>query len=243
MTVAVLPNVLLVENDPEARGLLRRYLGERGLNVQAIAAASQLDRLLRRTPYDILLLDQNLAGEDGLSVCRRLRVDGQTMPILMLNTRDDAADRIIGLEMGADDCLGRSLQPRELVARINALLRRQRMIHDKGTGGSQGNRGFGPFRVNLSRMELSRDGQVVPLTSTEFQLLRIFLAHPRRPLTRDHLLDRLKGAGTEASDRCIDVQVSRLRRKLEDGCRSQIYLRTVWGVGYLFMPDGESKVA
>ncbi|MGF6418148.1 two-component system phosphate regulon response regulator OmpR [Stenotrophomonas sp. AN71] len=237
MSAAALPSVLLVDNNPGMRATLRRYLGERGLNVQAIANVLQLERLLTRTPHDILLLDQDLPGEGGLSLCRRLRVGGLTLPILMLNTSDDATDRIIGLEMGADDCLGRALQPRELVARINALLRRRQMIHGRHLGGVRENRCFGPFQVNLSRMELSRDGKPVSLTSTEFQMLRIFLSHPRRPLSRGQLLDRLKGAGTEAGDRCIDVLVSRLRRKLEDSSRTQSYLRTVWGQGYLFMPD------
>ncbi|QKW55410.1 winged helix-turn-helix domain-containing protein [Stenotrophomonas sp. NA06056] len=242
MSAAALPSVLLVDNDTGMRAMLRRYLGERGLNVQAIANVLQLERQLTRTPYDILLLDQDLPGDGGLALCRRLRADGLTLPIIMLNTRDDAADRIIGLEMGADDCMGRALQPRELVARINALLRRRQMVPVSHLGGVNDNCCFGPFRVSLSRMELSRDGEIVPLTATEFQLLRIFLSHPRRPLSRDQLLDRLKGAGTEASDRCIDVQVSRLRRKLERGDRLQGYLRTVWGVGYLFMPDGPCGV-
>ncbi|MGF6418145.1 two-component system phosphate regulon response regulator OmpR [Stenotrophomonas sp. AN71] len=241
MSAAVLPRILLVEDDPDMRSMLRRYLGERGFTMQAIADPSQLDRLLSRTPYDLLLLDLSLPGEDGLSVCRRLRVGGQTVPILMLTARGDATDRIVGLEMGADDYLGKPFEPRELVARINALLRRQQMIHTETTWAVEENLRFGPFRVSLSRMELSRDGEIVPLTSTEFQLLRIFLAHPRRPLSRDHLLDRLKGAGTETTDRSIDVQVSRLRRKLEDDSRSPLYLRTVWGVGYLFIPDGQHE--
>lgn len=239
MSAAVLPRILLVEDDPEMRSMLRRYLGERGFNVQALADPSDLDRMLLRSPYDILLLDLSLPGEDGLSICRRLRVAGQTVPILMLTARGDATDRIVGLEMGADDYLGKPFEPRELIARINSLLRRQQMIQACANWAVEEELGFGPFKVSLSRMELTRDGEVVPLTSMEFQLLRIFLAHPRRPLSRDHLLDRLKGAGTEATERSIDVQISRLRQKVEVDSRAPLYLRTVWGVGYLFVPDGQ----
>lgn len=230
--------ILVLDDDAELRGMLRRYLGEHGFDVQAVATSEQLDRHLQREPYGALVLDLMMPVEDGLSICRRLRVMGQTIPILMLTAKGDPVDRIIGLEMGADDYLAKPFDPRELIARLHAMFRRQRMLHSESTWGNDEVTSFGPFTLNVSRMELLRGDQPTALSSMEFQLLRVFAANPRRPMSRDHLLDKIKGRDHEAMDRSLDVQVMRLRRKIEDDPREPRYIRTVWGVGYVFVPDG-----
>jgi two-component system, OmpR family, phosphate regulon response regulator OmpR len=232
------PRVIVLDDDAELRNMLRRYLTDNGFQVQAIDSADQLDRLLQREPFDALVLDLMMPGEDGLSICRRLRASGQTIPILMLTARGDSVDRIVGLEMGADDYLPKTSEPRELVARLNAMRRRQHMLHSTQVWGNDEVTEFGPFTLNISRMELQRDGASIPLTNMEFQLLRVFAANPRRPMSRDHLQDKVKGRDHEAMDRSLDVQISRLRRKIEDDPAEPRYLRTVWGVGYMFTPDG-----
>jgi two-component system, OmpR family, phosphate regulon response regulator OmpR len=232
------PKVLILDDEAEFRGMLRRYLGDHGFDVQAVSTSEQLDRYIQREPYDALVLDLMMPGEDGLSVCRRLRVTGHTIPILMLTARGDPVERIVGLEMGADDYLAKPFDPRELIARLNAMLRRQRMLHNGATWGTHEVTNFGPFHFNVPRMELSREGELIPLSSSEFQLLRVFAANPKRPMSRDHLLEKLKGRDHEATDRSLDVLVLRLRRKLEDDPREPRYIRTVWGVGYVFVPEG-----
>lgn len=234
------PKVIVLDDDAELCGMLRRYLSEHGFEVQAVANAEQLDRHLQREPYDALILDLMMPGEDGLSVCRRLRVMGQTIPILMLTARGDPVERIVGLEMGADDYLPKPFDPRELIARLQAIFRRQRMLHNGATWGNDEVTSFGPFKLNVSRMELSRADELIPLSSSEFQLLRVFAANAKRPMSRDHLLDKIKGRDHDAMDRSLDVLVLRLRRKLEDDPREPRYIRTVWGVGYVFVPDGNN---
>lgn len=232
------PRILVLDDDDELRGMLRRYLSGHGFGVHAVADAEQLDHALEREPYDALVLDLMMPGEDGLSVCRRLRFNGHTIPILMLTARGDAVDRIVGLEMGADDYLAKPFDPRELTARLQAMLRRQKMLHSTQTWGSDDVTTFGPFVLNVSRMELRRGDEPIALSSLEFQLLRVFAANPRRPMSRDHLLDKVKGREHESLDRSLDVQVLRLRRKIEDDPSSPSYIRTVWGIGYVFVPDG-----
>jgi two-component system, OmpR family, phosphate regulon response regulator OmpR len=232
------PKVIILDDEAEFRGMLRRYLGEHGFDVQAVSTSEQLDRYIQREPYDALILDLMMPGEDGLSVCRRLRVMGHTIPILMLTARGDPVDRIVGLEMGADDYLAKPFDPRELIARLNSMLRRQRMLHNGAIWGNDEVTNFGPFNFDVSRMELSREGELIPLSSSEFQLLRVFAANPKRPMSRDHLLEKLKGRDHEATDRSLDVLVLRLRRKLEDDPREPRYIRTVWGIGYVFVPEG-----
>lgn len=232
------PRIIVMDDDAELRNMLRRYLTEHGFHVQATDSAEQLDRMLQREPFDALVLDLMMPGEDGLSICCRLRVNGQTIPILMLTARGDPVDRIVGLEMGADDYLAKPFDPRELIARLNAMRRRQHMLHSTQVWGNDEVTEFGPFTLNISRMELLRDGTPITLTSMEFQLLRVFAANPRRPMSRDHLQDKVKGRDHESMDRSLDVQISRLRRKIEDDPSAPRYIRTVWGVGYIFVPDG-----
>lgn len=233
------PRIIVMDDDLELRHMLRRYLSDQGFYVQATDSAEQLDRLLQREPFDVLVLDLMMPGEDGLSICRRLRVNGQTIPILMLTAKGDPVDRILGLEMGADDYLAKPFDPRELIARLKAMRRRQTMLHSATVWGSDEITEFGPFTLNISRMELKRGDVVIPLTSMEFQLLRVFAANPRRPMSRDHLLDKVKGRDHDSMDRSLDVQISRLRRKIEDHPGAPRYIRTVWGTGYMFMPDGD----
>lgn len=232
------PRVLILDDDADLRDMLRRYLSERGFTVQTAERSERLDRLLQREPFDALVLDITMPDEDGLSVCRRLRAAGQTIPILMLTARGDPADRIVGLEMGADDYLAKPFEPRELIARLHAVLRRQDMARQSNTLGNDEIVEFGPFVLNVSRMELLRDGEDVPLTNLEFRLLSLLAAHAGRPLSRDHLQDKLRGRENDAFDRSIDVYVSRLRGKIEENPASPKYLRTVWGVGYKFVMDG-----
>jgi two-component system phosphate regulon response regulator OmpR len=235
--IAQLPRVIVVDDDTELLGMLRRYLGEHGFQVFALAKADLLDRMLQREPYDVLVLDVMMPGEDGLSICRRLRAQNQTIPILMLTARGDPVDRIVGLEMGSDDYLAKPFDPRELIARLHAMLRRQKMQLTTMTWSCDDVVRFGPFSLNISRMQLLRNEEVITLSSMEFQLLRIFSANPHRPMSRDHLLDKVKGREHESLDRSLDVQVLRLRRKIEDDPSTPKYIRTIWGVGYMFVPD------
>ncbi|MGV7181214.1 response regulator [Xanthomonas axonopodis] len=229
--------ILIVDDDPELRDMLRRYLGDHGFDVQGLASGTKIDERLRREPFDALVLDLMMPGEDGLSICRRLRVGGSTIPILMLTARGAAVDRIVGLEMGADDYLSKPFDPRELIARLNSMLRRQSMGEGDGNWTGSSVIRFGAYTLNLTRMEVTRDGETVPLSSTEFQLLRTLAGRPGKPLSREHLLDRLRGREYEASDRSLDVQVMRLRRKIEENPSSPRFIRTVWGVGYVFVTD------
>jgi two-component system phosphate regulon response regulator OmpR len=231
------PRVIVVDDDTELLGMLRRYLGEHGFQVLALTDSQQLTRHLQREPYDVLVLDIMMPDEDGLAICRRLRAQDHTIPILMLTARGDPVDRILGLEMGADDYLAKPFDPRELIARLNAMLRRQKMQYKTSTWSNDDIIQFGRFSLNVSRMQLLRDDQVISLSSMEFQVLRVFASNPHRPMSRDHLLDKVKGREHESLDRSLDVQVLRLRRKIEDDPASPKYIRTIWGVGYMFVPD------
>lgn len=229
--------VVIVDDDVDLRDMLRRYLTEHGFEVHALASAAKLDERLRREPIDALILDLMLPGEDGLSVCRRLRAEGSTLPILMLTARGAAVDRIVGLEMGADDYLPKPFDPRELIARLNSALRRQSMAAGDGQWAGSNVVRFGQYTLNLTRMEVLRDDAPVALSSTEFQLLRVLAASPGLPLSREHLLDRMRGREYEVLDRSLDVQVMRLRRKIEEDPTNPRFIRTVWGVGYMFVSD------
>ncbi|MFN9475895.1 two-component system response regulator OmpR [Acidovorax sp.] len=236
-----LARILVADDEPDLRALLQRYLSDQGYAVRTVDGAGPLDALLARERFDVLVLDVMMPGEDGLSICRRLRAQGETIPILMLTARGDPVDRIIGLEMGADDYLPKPFNPRELLARVQAMVRRQRML-GAHTGPLQTGPGasvcFGAFELFLQERRLTRDGQEVVLTSGEFALLRVLAQQPRRPLGRDRLIALAYGPDHEATDRSIDVQVMRLRKLIEADPAQPRHIRTVWGVGYVFMPDG-----
>jgi len=236
--------LLVLDDEAEIRNMLRRFLSAQGFEVRAVEDGAQLDACLQRQPYDLLVLDVMMPGEDGLAICKRLREQGQTIPILMLTARGDPVDRVVGLEVGADDYLAKPFLPNELVARIRAILRRQQiMLRSQTFGGdalvtseSDVVR-FGSFRLDLRRQELSRDGQAIAVGSAEMRLLCALAATPNRPVSRDNLIERARGRGYEANARSVDVQVLRLRQAIEADASAPRYLRTVWGVGYMLVAE------
>ncbi len=230
-------HVLIVDDDPDLRQLLTRYLGDNGLRVNTVADGAAMDAYLAGNEApDLLILDLMLPGEDGLSIARRLRSQ-RDLPIIILSARGDEVDRIVGLEMGADDYLPKPFNPRELLARIHAVLRRPGRAGDK-SGSDRHIDHFGPFRLDRESHLLTRDGESIPLTSGEYDLLTVLLDHPRRVLSRDLLLERLKGYDRDPFDRSVDVRITRLRKKIEENPSNPTYIRTIWGEGYLFDPQG-----
>ncbi|MGB0128877.1 MAG: two-component system response regulator OmpR [Rhodocyclaceae bacterium] len=231
--------ILVVDDDRKLRDLLTRYLAEQGFAVKAVEGAETMDRALAREMYDLIVLDLMMPGEDGLAICRRLRGTGNTVPIVMLTAKGDDVDRIVGLEMGADDYLPKPFNPRELVARIHAVLRRRPPPTPPGAPTTDEDAvGFGRVRVNLATRILERDGKETPLTTGEFALLKALVQHPRQPLSRDKLMELARGREYEVFDRSIDVQVSRLRKLVEEDPAQPRHIQTVWGFGYVFVPDG-----
>lgn len=234
------PRILVLDDEAELRALLQRYLGSQGFAVRQVESAALLDKLLAREPYDALVLDLMLPDEDGLSICRRLRAAGENLPILMLTARGDAVDRIIGLETGADDYLPKPFEPRELAARLTALLRRQQLARSSTSLTGAGTVVFGPYRLHLESCRLSRNDEAIELTSVEFALLRVLTAQPGRPLSRERLLTLAFGRDHGNSERSVDVQILRLRRLLESDPAAPRYIRTVWGAGYVFVDDEDA---
>ncbi|MCO5101559.1 MAG: two-component system response regulator OmpR [Burkholderiaceae bacterium] len=232
--------LLVVDDDPKLRELLRRYLSENQYEVSVAQDATAMNRLMQRESFDLIVLDLMLPGEDGLSIVRRLRSAGERTPIVVLTARGDDVDRIVGLELGADDYLGKPFNPRELLARIHAVLRRQPPPELPGAPSTDPIEvRFGSFRLNLATRQLTRDGETVPLTSGEFSVLKVLVQHARTPLTREKLMSLARGREYGAYDRSLDVQVSRLRRLIEADPQQPRLIQTVWGVGYVFVPDGD----
>jgi two-component system, OmpR family, phosphate regulon response regulator OmpR len=206
-----------------------------------VGSAPAMDKVMGKEPVDMIVLDLMLPGEDGMSVCRRLRAAGRRTPIIMLTARGDESDRIAGLDVGADDYLPKPFNPRELVARINAVLRRQTLAPSPGAPEERRKPvKFGPFEINLATRTLTRNGKQVGLTTGEFAMLKTLVTHPRVPLSRDRLMELARGREYGVFDRSIDVQVSRLRRLLEEDPAHPRYVQTVWGVGYVFVPDDDN---
>jgi two-component system phosphate regulon response regulator OmpR len=236
--------ILVVDDDVRLRDLLNRYLTEQGFTVRAVADATDMNRQLARERYDLMILDLMLPGEDGLSICRRLRGGGEKMPIIMLTAKGDDVDRIVGLEVGADDYLPKPFNPRELVARVQAVLRRRPPSAPPGAPtADQQTVEFGAFKLNLAARNLTKNGSDVPLTTGEFALLKVLVQHPRAPLSRDKLMELARGREFGAFDRSIDVQVSRLRKLIEPDPAKPAFIQTVWGFGYVFIPDGKPAEA
>jgi len=233
--------ILVVDDDMRLRHLLERYLKEQGYYVRAAAESDQMDRLLERENYHIMVLDLMLPGEDGLSICKRLRAGNNKMPIIMLTAKGDEVDRIIGLELGADDYLAKPFNPRELLARIKAVLRRQTAEVPGAPSKEEQIVEFGGFTLNLATREMSKGSEPISLTSGEFAVLKSLVSHPREPLSRDKLMNMARGRDYSALERSIDVQVSRLRRLVEIDAANPRYIQTVWGVGYVFVPDGQDE--
>ena len=237
------PHLLVVDDDARLRDLLTRYLGEQGFEVKAVADGQQMDKLRSREHFSLIVLDLMMPGEDGLSICRRLRGTGDLTPIIMLTAKGDEVDRIVGLEMGADDYLPKPFNPRALLARIHAVLRRQGNRPPGAPGDETEAVKFGNIEVDLSARTLKRGDELLPLTTGEFAVLRVLLQHPRQPLSRDKLMTLARGREQGPFDRAIDVQVSRLRKLIESDPAQPRYLQTVWGFGYVFVPDGASREA
>jgi DNA-binding response OmpR family regulator len=238
MSKSTSPKILVVDDDVRLRDLLSRYLTEQGFQVTAIADSSQLDRKLQRDPPHLVVLDLMLPGEDGLTVCRRLRGAGETVPMIMLTAKGEEVDRIVGLEMGADDYLPKPFNPRELVARIHAVLRRHGERPTPGAPTTEGRIAFGGHTLDLAARTLERDGEAQTLTTGEFSLIKVFARYPRQPLAREKLMLLARGRDHEVFDRAIDVQVSRLRKLVEPDPAAPRYIQTVWGFGYVYVPEG-----
>ena len=231
--------ILVVDDDSRIRDLLRRYLTQEGFEVFQAEDGKSLSRILLRETMDLIVLDLMLPGEDGLSICRRLRAANDRTPIIMLTAKVEDVDRIVGLEVGADDYLGKPFNPRELLARINAVLRRRPVAEAPGAPSSENELvHFGPFSFDLSTRSLLKSGQELPLTTGEFAMLKALVRHPRQPMSREKLAQLARGREFEPFDRSLDVQISRLRKMIEADAASPRFIQTVWGVGYVFVPDG-----
>jgi two-component system phosphate regulon response regulator OmpR len=227
--------ILVVDDDPELRKLLSEYLSDAGFAVDLAADGEQMRRVLARATPGVIVMDLMLPGTDGLALTREVR-STSSVPILMLSARGEEIDRVVGLEVGADDYLGKPFSPRELLARLRALLRRSQVaaVAPKADGIE-----FGPYRLDLAARRLLRDGVEVELSSAEFDLLKVFAERPGRVLSRDVLLDQLKGYERDPFDRTVDIRVARLRRRIEPDPSSPVFIRTVRGEGYLFSPHGD----
>jgi two-component system, OmpR family, response regulator len=226
-------NILIVDDDAEIRNLLSRYLEKNGLRVTAVADGRAMWQALDRGAFDLIVLDLMLPGDDGLTLCRNLRARSD-MPVIMLTARGEETDRIVGLEMGADDYLAKPFSARELLARIKVILRRARSLPPNMRPEGEREIRFGDWVLDtVHRHLVSAGGVVTPIGGAEYRLLRIFLAHPNRVLTRDQLVEMTQGKEADALDRSIDVQVSRLRRRLGDGSRDPGMIKTVRGEGYV----------
>lgn len=230
--------LLVVDDDVRLRSLLERYLSEQGFQVRGVESAELMDRLLVRENFSLIVLDLMLPDEDGLSACRRLRQANNMIPIVMLTAKGDESDRILGLEEGADDYLPKPFNPRELLARINAVLRRQVTELPGAPSNEDTHIEFGRFKLNLGTREMFCDDVAMPLTSGEFAVLKALVKNPREPMSRDKLMVMARGKEYSAVERSIDVQISRLRRMIEEDPSHPRYIQTVWGLGYVFVPDG-----
>lgn len=229
-------NLLVIDDDPELRELTQAYLEQQGFTVACVESGEAMDAYLLDATPDLIILDLMLPGEHGLSIATRLKQHSD-LPIIIVSAQGEDVDRIVGLEVGADDYLAKPFNPRELLARVRAVLRRTQRA-----GESQGPKDkidFGPFTLDLNSHRLTQDGEQVPLTSGEFDLLAILVSHPNKVLHRDRILDLLTGAERSPFDRSIDVRVTRLRSKLEVDPAQPAYIRTIWGKGYMFCPDGD----
>ena len=231
--------ILVVDDDARIRDLLRRYLSHEGFEVMIAEDGKGLQRILLRETVDLIVLDLMMPGEDGLSICRRLRASNDRTPIIMLTAKGEDVDRIVGLEVGADDYIGKPFNPRELLARIHAVLRRRPPQEAPGAPSDENEMvNFGPFSFDMGTRVLTKGGEELPLTTGEFAMLKTLVRHPRQPLSREKLALLARGREFEPFDRSLDVQVSRLRKLVEVDPAAPRYIQTVWGVGYVFVPDG-----
>ena len=226
--------LLVVDDDPELRELITAYLSKQGYDIVAVGDGGAMDHAFAAGGVDLVILDLMLPGEDGLDIAKRLK-QTTDVPIIIVSAQGEDIDRIVGLEVGADDYIGKPFNPRELLARVRAVLRRVRGSTTVGPPARVVE--FGDFRLDLNAHALSCNGATVPLTSGEFDLLGILVRHPNQVLDRDRILDLLTGAERSPFDRSIDVRVTRLRSKIEPDPSSPVFIRTIWGKGYMFCPD------
>ena len=233
--------IWVVDDDPDLRQLLAEVLGNQGYQLRCLHDGQQLRAWLGRQRPDLLVLDLMLPGDDGLKLLRQLRDAGDDLPVLMLTARADGVDRIIGLEQGADDYLAKPFLPRELIARIEAIMRRRRLSPAGAPRIELEPIKFGAFCLDPASRRLRRDAVDIPLTSGEFSLLLALAERPHRPLSRQQLIDLARGPLSDTDCRSMDVQVSRLRRLLEDDPSRPRWIQTVWGHGYVFVPDGQPR--
>ncbi|MBP8065744.1 MAG: response regulator [Aeromonadaceae bacterium] len=231
------PHILVVDDHADIRDLLKRFLEQHGYRVTCARDGREMKKLLEHSTIELIVLDLMLPGEDGLTLCRELRVHS-AIPIVMLTAMGEDMDRIVGLEMGADDYLAKPFNPRELLARIKAVLRRSQPHEEINNDEKVMRYHFAHWQLDMARRELiDTDGLSISLSTAEFDLLKVFLERPQRVLSRDQLLDLARGREAQAFDRAIDTQVSRLRRKLERDAKNPELIKTVWGGGYLFAAE------
>jgi two-component system phosphate regulon response regulator OmpR len=234
--------ILVVDDDPDVRAMLVEYLGSHGYEVGAVDGGSGLRAALTQTVPDVVLLDVTLPGEDGLSLARFLR-DRYRVGIIMVTAAGDVVDRIVGLEMGADDYIAKPFDPRELRARLKSVLRRVQEKRDAATQTSASSAPAGRVAIGAGRLDLrshrlfTADGEEIPITAMEFDLLKAFVDHPHQVLTRDRLLTLTRNREWEPFDRSIDIRITRLRRKVEHDAAHPTAIRTVRGAGYMFVPN------
>lgn len=234
--------LLVVDDDTRIRDLLRRYLTQEGFEVSTAEGSAAMDQVLQNEAIDLIVLDLMMPGEDGLSICRRLRNSSNNTPIIMLTAKGEDVDRIVGLEVGADDYLTKPFNPRELLARVQAVLRRRIVPTVAGApvASTQSVAKFGGFVFDMAARRLTKNGLDTPLTTGEFAMLKTLVSHPRIPLTREKIAQLSKGREFEPFDRSLDVQISRLRKLIEIDPAKPRHLQTVWGVGYVFVPDSDA---
>jgi two-component system phosphate regulon response regulator OmpR len=226
-------NILVVDDDIKINKLVSQYLKEQGLAIHSAHNGKDLDKILDKNHIDLIILDLMLPDESGLDICKRLRVNKINIPIIMLTAKGDEVDRILGLEMGADDYLPKPFNPRELLARISAILRRQ--ITNENTSIKQTDvTKFGLFEFNNFERVLKKNNVPIDLTSGEFDLVKVFIENANQPLSREKIMQLVRGKELEVFDRSIDVQISRIRKLIEDDPNNPIYLKTKWGYGYVF---------
>ena len=232
---AGIPHLLVVDDDREIRDLLSLYFRDQGFDVDTVKDGPDMDAWLAENTTDLVILDLMLPGEDGLSLARRLRADHK-LPIVMISARGEEVDRIVGLEVGADDYVPKPFNPRELLARVRAVLRRS--SPETAAPHVDVAFEFGPYRLDTEQRVLFKGVDEVELSRAEFDLLHVFAEHPNRVLSRDFIMDLLSGRERDPFDRSIDVRVTRLRHKIEEDPARPHFIRTVWGVGYQFTPAG-----
>ena len=230
--------IVLVDDDSRIRELTAKYLKAQGLSTITADSGKSLDLVLKNNDISLIVLDLMMPDETGLNICQRLRVNEVTIPIIMLTAKGDEVDRIVGLEMGADDYLPKPFNPRELLARITAILRRQdsAKVLSKNKVVK-----FGDFIFNIEQRSLHRMDVEISITTGEYDLLKVFSERPMQPLSRDQIMQLSRGKELDVFDRSIDVQISRLRKLIEKDANKPAFLQTKWGFGYIFNPDGGTK--